>query len=96
MQYHYVVVYDSKLMKWWVESDSTFCFRDGNVWDDEQNDWNIPGKDIPGKSFDMDLFSTLESCIAELSLNHRLNAALAAAWQSVIDATDLDETSKED
>jgi hypothetical protein len=95
MRYYYVIGYDSKSMKWWVESDTTTYFPDGNVWDDEQHNWIVLSDDSPEKTLDTDLFSTLQSCITEVTLNHRLSAALAAAWQSVIDATDQDKTNEE-
>ena len=36
MQYHYVVGYDTQTQKWFLESDTTAYFSDGNLWDEEQ------------------------------------------------------------
>ena len=36
MQFHYVVGYDTDRKRWFLESDTTAYFSDGNLWDDEQ------------------------------------------------------------
>jgi hypothetical protein len=38
MQYHYVVGYDSEHDRWFIESDPTAYFADGNIWDQKKSD----------------------------------------------------------
>ena len=64
MQYHYVVGYDSESMRWWIESDTTAYFPDGNVWDDNQYKesfygWKVPEEGSSEEALDVDLFRTL-------------------------------------
>ncbi len=64
MQYHYVVGYDTEMKKWFVESDTTAYFRDGNVWSDEryQKDfwgWGVP-VEAEEEALDLDLIKTLQ------------------------------------
>ena len=64
MQYHYVVGYDSESMRWFVESDTTAYFPDGNVWDDNQYKesfygWKVPDEGSVEDDLDNTLFRTL-------------------------------------
>ena len=64
MQYHYVVGYDSESMRWFVESDTTAYFSDGNVWDNKAADetgygWSVPDEGSFEEALDVDLFRTL-------------------------------------
>ena len=69
MQFHYVVGYDTKMKKWFVEYDTTAYFADGNMWDEEKSDssdfaymgWGVPEDNSPEAAFDMELLRTLES-----------------------------------
>ena len=66
MQYHYVVGYDTEMDRWFVESDTTAYFQDGNVWDDEQYrehfyGWRAPTDDE--EPIDYALLRVLESCV---------------------------------
>ena len=71
MQFHYVVGYDTELNKWFVESDTTAYFSEGNVWDDgrfEKREWGFSGWRIPDEgsddeALDHDLLNTLESLV---------------------------------
>jgi hypothetical protein len=47
MQFHYVVGYDSEHDRWFVESDSTAYFVDGNVWDEKQAEVEFVGWKVP-------------------------------------------------
>jgi hypothetical protein len=45
-QYHFVIGYDDTSMKWFVESDTTAYFADGNIWDQKKSDsseWGYMG-----------------------------------------------------
>ena len=64
MQFHYVVGYDSEMKKWFVESDTTAYFQNGNVWDDNcyrQNfyGWSVPEEGSPEEALDNTLIRTL-------------------------------------
>ena len=64
MQYHYVVGYDTETGKWFVESDTTAYFPDGNIWDDKRYKsdfwgWFISEDGSDEESLDSDLFKTL-------------------------------------
>ena len=60
MQFHYVVGYDSESMRWWIESDTTAYFPDGNVWDDNQYKESFYGWKVPDEgSVEDDLDNTL-------------------------------------
>ena len=67
MQYHYVVGYDSEMDRWFVESDTTAYFQDGNVWDDEQYRESYYGWRIPEtpeeEAIDYALLRVLQSCV---------------------------------
>ena len=65
MQFHYVVVYNTKTKKWCVESDSSSYFPDGHVWDDDQYEkeswgWTEPLVGTPEDALDMQLVHMLE------------------------------------
>ena len=65
MQYHYVVGYDSEMKKWFVESDTTAYFQDGNVYDDElyrksSYGWRVPKEGSRDETLDYHLLNTLE------------------------------------
>ena len=65
MQYHYVIGYDTELKKWFVESDTTAYFENGNVWDDEQYKesfwgWKVPEEGSKEEFLDYDLFNILQ------------------------------------
>ena len=65
MQYHYVVAYDTETCKWFVESDTTAYFQDGNVWDDERYKsdfwgWFVPEDGSDEESLDYTLLKTLQ------------------------------------
>ena len=70
MQYHYVVGYDTEIGKWFVESDTTAYFPDGNIWDNKKltetgygwmvaDPWDGEG-DPQVASTDFDLLKTLQ------------------------------------
>ncbi len=64
MQFHYVVGYDTEMKKWFVESDTTAYFQDGNLWDDEQYrehfyGWRVPEEGSADESLDNTLIRTL-------------------------------------
>jgi hypothetical protein len=64
MQFHYVVGYDTELKKWFIESDTTAYFVDGNVWDEKQAEvefvgWKVPEEGSPEEAIDYDLLNTL-------------------------------------
>jgi hypothetical protein len=66
-QYHYVLGYDTVSMRWFVESDTTAYFSDGNVWDEEQYrkefwGWRVPDGDSED-ALDIDLLNTLYSLV---------------------------------
>ena len=67
MQFHYVVGYDSEMDRWFVESDTTAYFSDGNVWDDKQYEESFYGWKVPEtaeeEAIDYSLLRVLESCI---------------------------------
>lgn len=68
MQFHYVVGYDSEMDRWFIESDTTAYFPDGNVWDDKQYresfyGWKVPEEGSSEEALDAELLRTLESCI---------------------------------
>lgn len=68
MQYHYVVGYDSEKDRWFVESDTTDYFPDGNVYDDDSANrtgyrWFVPDEDSPEEAIDYALLRVLESCV---------------------------------
>ena len=68
MQYHYVIGYDSELMKWFVESDTTAYFPDGNIWDDSQYKesfwgWKVAEEGSPEEAIDYAALRVLESCV---------------------------------
>lgn len=63
MQYHYVIGYDTEAKRWFVESDTTAYFSDGNLWDEEQYrkefwGWRVPDGDSED-ALDIDLLNTL-------------------------------------
>jgi hypothetical protein len=65
MQYHYVIGYDTELKKWFVESDTTAHFVDGNVWDQKQAEvefigWKVPKEGSSEEALDFELFRTLQ------------------------------------
>lgn len=66
MQFHYVVGYDSEMKKWFVESDTTAYFSDGNVWDGEQyrehfyGGWSVPKEGSRDETLDYHLLNTLQ------------------------------------
>ena len=68
MQYHYVVGYDDKLDRWFVESDTTAYFPDGNMFDYAKAEsaewgysgWFMPEDDHPEAVLDMKLLRTLQ------------------------------------
>jgi hypothetical protein len=43
MQFHYVVGYDTDAKKWFVDDETKYL--DGNVWDNDEQDWFIPRDD---------------------------------------------------
>lgn len=68
MQYHYVVGYDSEMDQWFIESDTTAYFPDGNVWDDKQYresfyGWKVPDEDSPEEAIDYAALRILQSCL---------------------------------
>lgn len=71
MQYHYVIGYDSELMKWFVESESTAYFPDGNVWSDERSNspeyghhgWFVPEENSNSEELDFKLHKILQHSI---------------------------------
>ena len=65
MQFHYVVGYNTKTKKWFVESDPISYFPDGHVWDDDQYEkeswgWTEPLVGTPEDALDMQLVHMLE------------------------------------
>ena len=65
MIYHYVVGYNTKTNKWFVEYDTSSYFPDGHVWDDDQYDreswgWDVPTPGTPEDKMDHELSKTLE------------------------------------
>jgi hypothetical protein len=68
MQYHYVIGYDTETRKWFLESDTTAYFSDGNLWDDEQYrqnfyGWRVPEDGSDDEALDYDLLNTLYSIV---------------------------------
>ena len=66
MQYHYVIGYDTEANRWFVESDTTAYFSDGNLWDEDQYrkefwGWRVP--DDSEDAIDIDLLNTLHSFV---------------------------------
>jgi hypothetical protein len=62
MQYHYVIGYDTEAKRWFVESDTTAYFSDGNLWDEDQYRKEFWGWRVPDDSeyaLDIDLLNTL-------------------------------------
>ena len=67
MQFHYVVGYDTQTQKWFLESDTTAYFSDGNLWDEEQYrkeffGWRLPEVG-PEDGLDEQLLNTLYSIV---------------------------------
>jgi len=68
MQYHYVVGYNTETNTWFLESDSTAYFPDGNVYDPERSEdsewgwfgWLVPEEGSPEEALDYDLLRTLQ------------------------------------
>jgi hypothetical protein len=65
MIYHYVVGYNTKTNKWFVEYDTGAYFPEGHVWDDDQYDreswgWGVPMPGTPEDKMDHELSKTLE------------------------------------
>lgn len=47
MQYHYVVVYDSRTESWEIDSDTAWSvFNNGYFFDEEIQDWEVPDEDL--------------------------------------------------
>jgi hypothetical protein len=68
-QYHFVIGYDDTSMKWFVESDTTAYFSDGNLWDTEQYERHFYGWKVPEgeeEELDMQLLRTLQYVIDTL------------------------------
>ena len=68
MQYHYVVGYDSESMRWFVESDTTAYFSDGNVWDNKAADetgygWSVPDEGSFEEALDQKCWNMLNSLV---------------------------------
>ena len=68
MQYHYVVGYDTEMKRWFLESDTTAYFSNGNLWDDEQYrkeffGWRDPEYDPNERVLDQTLLNTLYSIV---------------------------------
>jgi hypothetical protein len=68
MQYHYVVGYDSELDKWFVESDTTAYFQDGNIWDDDKYreqfyGWSVPDECSDEEALDNKCLNMLQSLV---------------------------------
>jgi len=68
MQYHYVVGYDSELDKWFVESDTTAYFQDGNIWDDDKYreqfyGWSVPDEGSDEEALDNKCLNMLQSLV---------------------------------
>jgi hypothetical protein len=66
MQYHYVIGYDTEAKRWFVESDTTAYFSDGNLWDEDQYRKEFWGWRVPDDSeyaLDIDLLNTLHSLV---------------------------------
>jgi len=64
MQYHYVVGFDTDKKRWWVESDPTAHFLDGNVWDANRAiecgyGWFVAEDGSPEEELDYTLYKTL-------------------------------------
>ena len=68
MQFHYVVGYDSELDKWFVESDTTAYFHDGNIWDDDKYreqfyGWSVPDEGSHEEALDYKCLNMLQSLV---------------------------------
>lgn len=64
MQYHYVVFYDTDKREWFVETDTTAYFSDGNVWSDAQYEqmdvgWMVPEYGSEEEDLDQRLWQIL-------------------------------------
>jgi hypothetical protein len=47
MQYHYVVVYDSRTESWEVDSDTAYAvFNNGYFFDEETQEWEVLDEDL--------------------------------------------------
>ena len=79
-QFHYVVGYDTDQKKWFVETDTTAYFQDGNVYDDDSATqtgygWFAPGDDMPAEqSLDFYLLRTLEYIVDTWPIPKESNA----------------------
>lgn len=67
-QFHYVIGYDTFHKRWFVESDTTAYFENGNVWDDDKYreefwGWSVPEDGSEDEALDQDLLHTLESLV---------------------------------
>jgi hypothetical protein len=71
MQIHYVVGYDSEEDRWFVESDPTAYFPDGNIWDQKKSDssdwgylgWGIPEEGSFEEALDQKGYDMLKSLV---------------------------------
>jgi hypothetical protein len=68
MIYHYVVGYNTKTNKWFVEYDTGAYFPEGHVWDDNQYEeelwgWGVPTPGTPEDAVDNELVYMLESLV---------------------------------
>ena len=68
MQYHYVVGYDTEAKRWFLESDTTAYFSNGNLWDEEQYrenfyGWRLPEESSEEEVLDQNLLNTLYSLV---------------------------------
>jgi hypothetical protein len=60
MQFHYVIGYDSDKDRWWLEADPEAYFPDGNVWDEENENWFLPEEGSDEESLDAKAWRVLK------------------------------------
>ena len=48
MEHHFVVIYDDKQNRFWLEAENHYSLMHGEVWDEEAEDWlHVGGMDTP-------------------------------------------------
>ena len=64
-EFHYTVIYDDKVKAWFVESDDSAYYPDGNVYDRNAfPGWFVPEEGSPEGELDITLISTLQSIVS--------------------------------
>ena len=73
MQYHYVVVYDSRTERWELDSETAYSvFNNGYFYDEEQQEWLDP--DDNDLETHQEIYTTLSDEVCNiLELNNGVN-----------------------